>query len=146
MYFFIFILCLNTITSMINTNPFFDFYCCRRWKTRCGRWKSTRCVFEKRLNRSGPKKRARLGGGRCWRTPTNGNGTWRNCNGERNRWNGRWTRAKIWCWYVKSVFIVHVGCTRCVTSSTDNIMKIHVRITLNVEFIRTCIFLFLFYV
>ena len=25
MYFFIFILCLNTIASMINTNPFFDF-------------------------------------------------------------------------------------------------------------------------
>ena len=44
--------------------------------------------------------------------------------------------------YVNSVFIVHVGGTRCVTSSTDNNMKIHVRITLNVEFIRTCIFLF----
>ena len=41
--------------------------------------------------------------------------------------------------YVKSV---HVGGTRCVTSSTDNIMKIHVRITLTVEVIRTCIFLF----
>ena len=25
MYFFILILCLNTIASMINTNPFFDF-------------------------------------------------------------------------------------------------------------------------
>ena len=25
MYFFIFIVCLNTIASMINTNPFFDF-------------------------------------------------------------------------------------------------------------------------
>jgi len=48
--------------------------------------------------------------------------------------------------YVKSVFMIHVGGTRCVTSSTDNIMKIHFRITLNVEFIRTCIFLFLFYV
>ena len=33
-------------------------------------------------------------------------------------------------------------CTRCVTSSTANNMKIHARITLNVEFIRTCIFLF----
>ena len=42
--------------------------------------------------------------------------------------------------------LVHVGGTRCVTSSTANIMKIHARITLNVEFIRTCIFLFLFYV
>ena len=46
--------------------------------------------------------------------------------------------------YVKSVFIVHVGGTRCVTSSTDNIIKIHARITLTVEFIRTRIFLFLF--
>jgi hypothetical protein len=48
--------------------------------------------------------------------------------------------------YVKSVFMIHVGCTRCVTSSTDNIMKIHARITLTVEFIRKCIFLFLFHV
>jgi hypothetical protein len=37
--------------------------------------------------------------------------------------------------YVKSVFIVHVGGTRCVTSRTDNIMKIRARITLTVEFI-----------
>jgi hypothetical protein len=48
--------------------------------------------------------------------------------------------------YVKLVFVVHVGGTRCITSSTDNIMKILARITLNVEFIRTCIFIFLFYV
>jgi hypothetical protein len=48
--------------------------------------------------------------------------------------------------YVKSVFIIHVGCTCCVTSSTDNIMKIHARITLTVECIRTCIFICLFYV
>ena len=44
--------------------------------------------------------------------------------------------------YVKSVFIVHVGGTRCVPSSTDNIMKRHARITWTVEVIRTCIFLF----
>jgi hypothetical protein len=44
--------------------------------------------------------------------------------------------------YVKSVFVIHVGGTRCVTSSTNNIMKIHACITLNVEFIRTCIFIF----
>jgi hypothetical protein len=43
--------------------------------------------------------------------------------------------------YVKSVFIVHVGGTRCVTSSTDNNLKILARITLTVEFIRTCIFI-----
>ena len=46
----------------------------------------------------------------------------------------------------KSVFIVHVGGTRCVTSSTDNIMKIHAGITLTVECIRTCICVCLFYV
>ena len=48
--------------------------------------------------------------------------------------------------YVKSVFMIHVGGTRCVTSSTDHIMKIHFRITLTVEFIRGYIFKFLFYV
>ena len=42
--------------------------------------------------------------------------------------------------YVKSVFIVHVGGTRCVTSSTDNNMKIRARITLTVEVIRTLYF------
>jgi hypothetical protein len=48
--------------------------------------------------------------------------------------------------YVKSIFVVHVGCTRCVTSNTDHYMKIQARITLRVEFIRTCILLFLFHV
>ena len=48
--------------------------------------------------------------------------------------------------YVKSIFIIHVGGTRCVTFSTDNIMKIRARITLTVEFIRECIFIFLLYV
>jgi hypothetical protein len=48
--------------------------------------------------------------------------------------------------YVKSIFIVHVGGTRYVTSRTDNIMKIHARITLKVEFIRGYIFIFLLYV
>jgi cysteinyl-tRNA synthetase len=51
--------------------------------------------------------------------------------------------------YVKSIFVVHVvhvGGTRCVTSSTDNIMKILARITLTVEFIRGYIFIFLLYV
>ena len=42
--------------------------------------------------------------------------------------------------------VMQVGGTRCVTSSTANNMKIHVRITLTVEFIRGYIFLFLFYV
>ena len=47
---------------------------------------------------------------------------------------------------VREVFIVHVGGTRCVTSRTDNIMKIRARITLTVECIRGCIFIFLLYV
>ena len=37
------------------------------------------------------------------------------------------------------VFIVHVGGTRCVPSSTDNNLNIQAGITLTVEFIRTCI-------
>ena len=41
---------------------------------------------------------------------------------------------------VRETWMIHVGGTRCVTSSTDNIMKIHFRITLNVEFIRGYIF------
>ena len=45
---------------------------------------------------------------------------------------------------MKLVFVIHVGGTRCVTSSTDNIMKIRARITLTVECIRTCILIFLF--
>ena len=45
---------------------------------------------------------------------------------------------------VREVVVVHVGGTRCVTSSTDHIMKRLARITLKVEVIRTCIFLFLF--
>jgi hypothetical protein len=49
---------------------------------------------------------------------------------------------QLWARYVKSVFIVHVGGTRCVTSSTANNMKIQARITLNVEFIQTCILIF----
>ena len=61
--------------------------------------------------------------------------------------NGRVGTLKVWVEenqvYVKLVFIVHVGGTRCVTSSTDNIMKIRARSTLTVEFIRTRIFLFL---
>ena len=47
---------------------------------------------------------------------------------------------------VREVFIIHVGGTRCVTSSTDHYMKIQAWITLSVECIRTCIFLFVLYV
>jgi hypothetical protein len=38
------------------------------------------------------------------------------------------------------VFIVHVGGTRCVTSSIDNNMKVHACLLLNVEFRQACIF------
>ena len=44
-------------------------------------------------------------------------------------------------WYV---FIVHGGSTRCVLSSTDNIMNRQARITLTVECIRTCIVILFF--
>ena len=46
--------------------------------------------------------------------------------------------------YVKFVFIVHVGGTRCVTSNTDNTMKIHACITLGVAFIRACLYVFVY--
>jgi hypothetical protein len=64
------------------------------------------------------------------------------CLGGADEWQDR----ALCLGYVKSVFMIHVGGTRCVTSSTDNIMKIHFCITLNVEFIRGYIFKFLFYV
>ena len=48
--------------------------------------------------------------------------------------------------YVKSVYVIHVGGTLFVISSTDNIMNIQARITWTVEFIRGCIFLCLLYV
>jgi hypothetical protein len=37
---------------------------------------------------------------------------------------------------VKSVFVIHVGGTRCVTSSTDNIMNRQARITLKVAYVH----------
>ena len=43
---------------------------------------------------------------------------------------------------VREVFVIHVGGTRCITSSTDNILKILARITWTVECIRTCILIF----
>ena len=47
--------------------------------------------------------------------------------------------------YVKSLlYVIHVGGTRDVPSSTDHIMNIQARITLTVEFIRTCLCVLLF--
>ena len=59
-----------------------------------------------------------------------------------NKWEAAHRVAVRFMRYVKLVFVVHVGGTRYVTSSTDNIMKRLARITLTVEFIRTCIFIF----
>jgi hypothetical protein len=50
-----------------------------------------------------------------------------------------WQDGRHLSW-VREIFLIHVGGTRCVTSSTDHIMKIRARITLTVECIRTCIF------
>ena len=47
---------------------------------------------------------------------------------------------------VREVFIVHVGGTRCVPSSTGKNRTIRARITWTVEFIRGCIFICVFYV
>jgi hypothetical protein len=44
--------------------------------------------------------------------------------------------------YVKSVFIMHVGGPRCVTSSTGKNMNIHVRIMLTVEFIHVFVYFY----
>ena len=76
-----------------------------------------------------------------WSTPTT-----HTCSCSRRCCCGRsfWPRVPWKCRYVKSVCIIHVGGTRCVTSRTANNMKIRARITLTVEFIRTCIFLFWF--
>ena len=45
---------------------------------------------------------------------------------------------------VREILMIHVGGTRCVPSSTDNSMKIHARITLTVEVIRTCLFVYFY--
>jgi predicted nucleic acid-binding Zn ribbon protein len=45
---------------------------------------------------------------------------------------------------IEAVRVILVGGTRCVTSSTGNIMNRQARITLNVEFIRGYVFICLF--
>ena len=133
------------MTSMINTNVFFDFTDFQG----CG--SSTACFT------------------RCWPCPTAARCPWAFTT---RPWRRRW-RTTVGCGcsgggtgvgtvgttktvvrqkrcqscneeVVREVFVIHVGGTRCVTSSTDNVMKIHARITLTVECIRTCIFLVLF--
>jgi hypothetical protein len=47
---------------------------------------------------------------------------------------------------VREVFMIHVGGTRCVTSSTGSMMNIHAGTTLTVECTRTCIFICLLHV
>ena len=48
--------------------------------------------------------------------------------------------------YVKPVFMIHVGGTRCVTWSIDRIVQRHACITWGVEFIRAIFFIFFLYV
>ena len=54
--------------------------------------------------------------------------------------------SAIYCMYIYDTFLMPVGCTRCVTSSTctDNTMNIQARITLNVECRRGGIFICVF--
>ena len=104
---------------MIKTNAFFSIWLifrCNGTRNGCENWRVLRPAFKKDFDPTWP-------------------GPWFNACG----------RKGPRC-LVREVFIIHVGGTRCVTSSTDNIMKIRARITLTVEFIRTCIFIFWFYV
>ena len=99
MYFYIVIVCVNTMTSMINTNVFFfDF---------------TDVQVEQVARSQQQCTAAEATSERCQQSIQ-----------------------------VREIFMIHVGGTRCVTSSTDQIMKIHARIPLTVECIRTCIFIF----
>ena len=54
--------------------------------------------------------------------------------------------AGVRAMYVKSVLMIHVGGTRCVTWSIDRIVQRHACITWGVEFIRAIFFIFFFYV
>ena len=136
MYYFMFIGCLNTIASRINTNPFFrcfrllDDYCRRIVEEEVEKVNEQRYQVEK------------AGGGESALTIDS---LLRNAgDASPLRQPHQVAAAAAAAVQVKYVFIVHVGGTRCVTSSTDHSMTIHVRITLTVEVIRTCIFVFLF--
>ena len=135
MYFLIFIVCLTTIASRINTNPFFrcfrllDDYCRRIVEEEVEKVNEQRYQVEK------------AGGEESALTIDS---LLRNAGDASPLRQPHQVAAAAAAVQVKSVFIVHVGGTRCVTSSTDHSMTIHVRITLTVEVIRTCIFVFLF--
>ena len=126
MYFYMFILCVNTIASMINTNVFFDVIAfqpnpCLALPT-CREQRVSGGVGQGRRQDVGHVVAvADLGPTQLPHCPHPGSGR------------------------VRKVF-VHVGGTRDVPSRTDDILNIHARITLTVECIRTCICLFLFYV
>ena len=166
MYFYILILCLNTRTSRINTNLFFDFidfqadavldveYAAEMRmvihfqlltivsaKSRVEK-ESVEFQMFLRENRFKLMANGVTPPASIFRSNSYANidmklvANWliRLTNEQHERFNQL---------YVKSVFIVHVGGTRCVTSSTDNNMKIHVRITLNVK-IYTDMYFFMF--
>ena len=62
--------------------------------------------------------------------------------------NGVCVAGQCTCYagWVREVFVIHVGGTRCVPSSTGTIMNRQARITLTVEVIRGYMFTFLCYV
>ena len=138
MNFFNLIVCVNTMTSMIKTDPFFDLidFQVQRVFLHVGLHGNPRNVFRQQTATLLDRPRLHVqsidtfvGLGR----------------------RGRDDHCRARCGYrtvhdqtrTGTVYVTHMfGCTCDVTSSTDQIMNIHARITLNVECIRTCIFLF----
>ena len=130
MYFFIFILCVNTRTSMIKTNVFFRFYCFSG--TNYFVW-CTGCYDQLKPDHPYPIANRTIKKDMLLKKKNN------QVQGE------PWVQCDMcnkWMHQVREICIVPVGGTRCVTSSTANNMNRHARITLTVEVIRTCIFLF----
>jgi hypothetical protein len=56
-----------------------------------------------------------------------------------NTFGRNWAFSTIRPCGVREICMIHVGCTCCVTSSTDHNMKIQARTTLKVALIRACI-------
>ena len=145
------------MTGMINTKPFFDLIDCGRVsggvaarggfsgverKIDGGVVSPTLCrsigFGQMPVGRNAGKDGGTSDGTRIEK----GSGEiWRQCRfgGASESFVVGWSKSQV-----REIFMIHVGCTRWVTSSTDNIMKIHACITLTVEFIRTCMFLFFF--
>ena len=104
MYFFILIVCLNTMTSMINTNVFFDFT-----DFQVGQQSSLAQTSAVRAL--------------CGERTLSLLADLQQSDGAHS------TPPQTAATYVTSFFVVHVGGPRCVPSSTDHYMKIPARIT-----------------